>query len=237
MLVLIVTFNLACFYFGFSLGLKTYNLAFLPILVALYLHKKKVMDTVFVVIFILFFIGMIASVIGNFSLAKQLSELFYVGAYLLLVFVLLGKMKSVQLSGFVSWYLVTVFLIVTFLVFQIFTSLNANFQDSVIFTLTVIKGVILLVMAFLAFAVYLSRETIQSIIFLMVVCCFIFSDILSFITTSYIQFWAFEAIHGIFQGVGLILTLAYVFNCQKITDKAINSKVYRSLSKSPYFLN
>lgn len=232
MLVLIVALNVMCSYYGFSLGIKIFSLTLIPILALLYFRTKKIMANIFVVIFMLYFLGMIFNIIDNLSLSKKLSEAFYTGSYLLLIFVLMGKLKDRKLDGLVSWYLAIVFLINTYLVFQLFIALKGNFQDSVIITLAISKGIALLVMAFLAFAIYLSKESKQSIIFLMVVCCFIFSDVLSFINTSYLYFWLFEAVQKIFQGLGLMGAFAYVYSHQGIGAKVVRRKKFQTIASS-----
>ena len=180
----------------------------------------------------LYFFGILFNAVGHLGLSSKLSESCFTGAYLLMIFVLLGKLKDVKLERFVSWYLAVVFFISTYLLYLLFTGLKDSFQDNVILTLMVSKGVALLVMAFLAFAIYLSKETAQSIIFLIVVCCFVFSDVLGFITTSYIQFWLFEAVQRIFQSLGLIFACIYVFNHQQAETNTNGRKVFKSISRS-----
>lgn len=221
-----------CSYYGFSLGIKILSLILIPILALLYFRTKKIMVNIFVIIFMLYFLGMIFNIIDNFTLSKKLSEAFYTGSYLLFIFVLMGKLKDRKLHGLVSWYLATVFLITTYLVFQLFIALKDSFQDSVIITLAICKGIALLVMTFLAFAIYLSKESKQSIIFLMVVCCFIFSDVLSFINTSYVYFWLFEAVQKIFQGLGLMGAFAYVYGHQETGAKVVRRKTFQPIAHS-----
>lgn len=232
LLVLIISLNLLCSYYGLAVVTKTMALAIVPILIMVYFYKQKIMANIFSVIFMLYFFGIIFNAADYLSLSSKLSESSFTGAYLLMVFVLLGQLKDVKLERFVSWYLAVVFLISTYLLYLLFTGLKDSFQDSVMLTVMVSKGVVLLVMAFLAFAIYLSKETAQSIIFLIVVCCFVFSDVLGFITTSYIQFWLFEAVQKIFQSLGLILTCIYVFNHQQAASGTVRGKVFKPISSS-----
>ncbi len=232
LLVLIVSLNLLCSYYGLSVVTKTTALTIVPIVLTVYFYRQKIMANIFSVIFMLYFFGILFNAVGHLGLSSKLSESCFTGAYLLMIFVLLGKLKDVKLERFVSWYLAVVFFISTYLLYLLFTGLKDSFQDNVILTLMVSKGVALLVMAFLAFAIYLSKETAQSIIFLIVVCCFVFSDVLGFITTSYIQFWLFEAVQRIFQSLGLILACIYVFNHQEAETNTNGRKVFKSISRS-----
>ncbi|HUH27018.1 hypothetical protein [Gelidibacter sp.] len=230
--VLIVTLNVLCSYYGFSVVTKTMTLSTVPIVLILYFYKQRIMANIFSVIFALYFLGIIFNAFDQFSLSTKFSEWCFTGAYLLMVFVMLGKLKGVKLEGFVSWYLIVVFFISTYFVFLLFTGLKGSFQDTVILSLMVSKGVVLLVMAFLAFAIYLSKETAQSIIFLTVVCCFIFSDVSGFITTSYVQFWLFEAVQSIFQSIGLFMACIYVYNHHQPATRINGRKVFKSISHS-----
>lgn len=229
-LILVIALNLSFSYYGFSLGIKTLSLAIIPVLSMVYFYKKKIMANIFVIIFMLYFMGILFNSIADFSLSKKLSEAFFTGAYLLLIFVLMGKLKNMKFEGLVSWYLAIAFLINTYLIFQLFIALKGGFQDSVILTLAISKGIVLLVMAFLAFAIYLSTETKQSIVFLTMVCCFIFCDVLGFINTAYLYFWPFETVQKITQGIGLILAFAYVYRHQVLSEKIITKKTVPSIS-------
>ncbi|MCL8007463.1 hypothetical protein M8845_08490 [Gelidibacter japonicus] len=232
LLVFIVSLNPICSYFGFSLVNKSMTLALIPILLTLYFNKQKIMANIFFIIFMLYFLGIIFNVFDHFKLSSKLSESCFLGAYLLMVLLMMGKLKDVKLEGLVTWYFVIVFLINTYLMFLLFVALKDSFQDSVILTLTVSKGVILLVMAILAFAIYLSKDTTQSIIFLMVVCSFAFSDVLSLITASYIHFWLYEGVQYILQGVGLILYCVYVYNYQEAANSVDGLKESKSIARS-----
>ena len=230
--VLTVTLNLLGSYYELSVVTKTLVLSTVPIVLMLYFHKQRIMATIFSVIFLLYFLGILCHAIDHFSLSTKFSELCFTGAYLLMVFVMLGKLNDVKLEGFVSWYLIVVFFISTYIIYLMFTGVKGSFQDAVILSLMVSKGVVLLVMAFLAFAIYLSKETAQSIIFLTVVCCFIFSDVSGFITTSYIQFWLFEAVQRIFQSIGLFMACIYVFNHHQPETRINGRKHFKPISHS-----
>ncbi|MBA6151133.1 hypothetical protein [Gelidibacter maritimus] len=232
LLTLIISLNLICAYFGFFLLTKTLILAIIPLLLMLYFYKKRVMPAIFYTIFTIYFFGITLNIVDPSSLSSKLSESCYTIAYLLLIIVMIRKLKTIKFDRLVLWYLVIVFAVSTYIVLLTFTALKSNFYDILSFTLTMSKGVALLVMAFLAFAIYLSKESAQSIIFLMVVCCFVFSDILSFITTSYIHFWLFEGVQKIFQSIGLVLSCVYVFNYRESAVSGVRRKVYKPISST-----
>ena len=67
-------------------------------------------------------------------------------------------------------------------------------------------------MSFVAFTVYLSRESKQSIIFLAMSFCFVFSDVLYYINSLYVYYWLFEFFDRGLHLIGLVLLLIYVTN-------------------------
>jgi len=232
MLALIVALNLVSSYYDFSIVSRTMVLSIIPLMLLVYFFKQKVMVNVFFTIFLLFFLGIIFNVFDHFSLSSKLSESCFLGAYALLVFVMIGKLKDIKFEGLVSWYLIVILFINAYLMYNMFVSVEDSFRDSVNLTLIISKGIALLVMAFLAFAIYLSKESSQSIIFLTIVCCFVFSDVLSFITDMYIHFWLFDASQKILQSMGLFMFCMYVYNHQQLTSSVTQGKKSKLLSKS-----
>ena len=231
MLSLIVTLHLCSSYYGFSLITELTALAIIPTLLVIYFYKQQVMANIFFTIFILYFLGMIFNSFDHFALSSKLSESCFLGAYALLVFLMIGKLKHVKFEGVVSWYLMVILLVNTYLIYTMFSMVQDSFKDSVILTLTVSRSIALLIIGFLAFAIYLSKETSQSILFLAIVCCFVFSDVLNFITTMNVHFWLFEGIQKILQGGGLLLFCIYVYNYQEIANTIIE-KTSQPISQS-----
>lgn len=223
LLALIISLNLISFFNGFPLLSKVTALIVIPVLLVFYFYKQKLMATVFFTILMLAFLSILFRSFDGYDLLSKFSESSILAAYVLIIFVMLGKFKDIKFEGLVSWYLVLILLVNTYLMYAMFSSVKDSFQDSVILTLTVSRGVALLIMGFLAFAIYLSQESAQSILFLTVVCCFVFSDVLGFITTMYVDFWAFSAIHEILQATGLFLFVLYVYNHQQKSKVTVAS--------------
>lgn len=224
MLAVIVTFNLVSSYYGLSLMTKATTLAIIPLLLVTYFYRQSVMANIFLVMFILCFLGTIFNTFDHIGLMSKLSESCFLGAYALVIFVMMGKLKHVKFEGLVSMYLILILLVNTYLMYSMFSLVKDSFMDSVILTLTVSRGIALLIMGFLAFAIYLSKESSQSILYLSIVCCFVFSDVLNFITSMYIHFWLFEGFQNILQAVGLLLFCVYVYNSQEVANSFRNSK-------------
>lgn len=225
-LALMVVLNLGASYLGFSILVKGAVLSVIPILMGSYFLRQKVMSTVFLTVFVLYFLGVLFGELDYLAQSLKLSESSFLVCYCLLVFILLGKLKHIKLDNVVSLYLILILLASSYFMYAMFASVKDSFSDSVIMTLSLGKGLVLLLLSILAFTIYLSQETTQTIIFLMVICCFVFSDILSFITSMYVHYWLFDGIQKILQGVGLLLLSIYVYDhhqlaksVEKITSK------------------
>jgi hypothetical protein len=224
MLALIIVLNLISSFYGIPTLAKTTALIVIPLLMLFYFYKQKLMATVFFTILVLAFLSILFRTFEGYNLFSKFSESSSLAAYVLIVFVMLGKLKDVKFEGLVSWYLVLIVIVNTYLMYAMFESVKDSFQDSVVLTLTVSRGVALLIMGFLAFAIYLSQESTQSILFLTVVCCFVFSDVLGFITSMYVDFWAFVAIHKILQATGVFLFMLYVYNHHQTSKVVVAHK-------------
>lgn len=187
------------------------------ILTVYYTHLSR-MANVFLTIFLLQFLGDAFSVFNFGALSYKLAIAFYLGSYLLLVFVLLGKLKRIKFEGLISIYLVLILLLNSYFLFMLYEVLRDNFTDSVYMVLSICHGITLIAMAFLAFAVYLSKESKQSIIFLVMVCCFAFSDVLNYICQLYVYYWMFDFIGNMLHVISMGLFFVYVYNHHKIIN-------------------
>lgn len=232
LLTIIVICNFLAYFYNVLPLSNAIALLLIPALLTLYFYRQRFMANVFFSIFLLYFLGIIFQVFDNFALSTKLSESFLLGTYLMMIFVLLGSLKHIKFEGVVSGYLIIVLLVNAYLMYAMFSNVQDNFMDSVILTLAVCKGIALLIMGFVAFAVYLSQETSQSILFLSIVCCFVFADVLSFTTTVYVQFWLFESFHNILQGLGLFMLCIYVFNHQQLSKDEFLKERRKSLNNS-----
>lgn len=216
MLVSFVVVNLISYYSGFSYLSNVVTIALIPGLLFIYFSKQKIMSSVFILMFALYYLGMIFKVLlKDVSLSSELSQACVIASYSLLVFIMMGKLKHVRLDGLVWSYLVMLLLVNSYLMYQMVSTVTESFQNNVSLTLTVIQSVVLMVMMVLAFAIYLSKESAQSILLLTFLSCFAFSDALGFITSLIIPFWLFEGAQNIFQGLGVLMLCLYVYDLQE----------------------
>ncbi|WP_047546928.1 hypothetical protein [Psychroserpens sp. Hel_I_66] len=210
-------------YFDVGLVTKIITLITVALLLTGYFCQLYKMANVFLTIFLVFFIGDAFSVFDFGDLSSKLSKVFYIGAYLLLIFVLLGKLKKVKFEGLVTVYLIVVLLLNTYFLYTLYDVAKSNFIDNTNLILYICHGIALIALTYFGFAVYLSRETAQSITFLLMIFCFVFSDVLNYICDMYVYFWVFELFQIILHTSGLFLLYKYVYDYQ--TNRHTNERV------------
>lgn len=186
------------------------------VLLTFYYTKRNHMATVFLTFLMFLFLGDTFSVFNFGELAGKLSKTFYLGAYTLLIFVLLGKFKRIKFEGLVFVYLILVLILNSYFLYAFYGVVKENFVDNINLVLAICHGITLIAMAFLTFAVYLSKESTQSILFLVMVFCFVFSDVLGYICNLYVYFWIFDFIANMLHVASLFLFFSYVQNHHKI---------------------
>lgn len=227
LVVLLLCTSLAT-YFDLIVISKIAKLITVTILLTFYFCQLNKMANVFLTLFLVFFIGDAFSVFDFGDISSKLSKAMYIGAYLLLIFVLIGKLKKVKFEGLVSVYLILVLLLNSYFLYALYGVAKENFVDDINLVLYICHGVTLIAMTYFAFAVYLSRETAQSITFLLMVFCFVFSDVLNYICSLYVYFWIFEVFEGILHTAGLFLLYKYVYDhhTYRNSNKRINFSEY-----------
>lgn len=181
------------------------------ILLTFYYCQLNRMANVFLTIFLLFFIGDALVVFEFGEIASKLSKTLTIAAYLLLVFVLIGKLKRVKFEGLVTLYLILVLVLNSYFLYALYGVAKENFVDQINMVLYICHGITLIAMMYFAFAVYLSRETAQSITFLLMVFCFVFADVLDYICSLYVYYWVFEVCSSALHTTGLFLFFKYVY--------------------------
>jgi hypothetical protein len=227
LLVLLLSASIAM-YFGVIIVPMIAKLITVTVLLTFYYCQLNKMANIFLTIFLVFFIGDASSVFDFGEMSSKISKSMYISAYLLLIFVLLGKLKKVKFEGLVTVYLVLVLLLNSYFLYALYGVAKENFVDNVNLVLYVFHGITLIAMTYFAFAVYLSRETAQSITFLLMVFCFVFSDVLYYICNLYVYFWIFEVFEGALHMAGLFLLYKYVFDhhTNRNSNKRINFTEY-----------
>lgn len=229
LLMLLLSTTMAT-YFDMVIVSMTVKLITVTILLTFYYCQLHKMATVFLTIFLTFFIADALTIFSFGEVAFKLSKLLTIAAYLLLIFVLLGKLKRVKFEGLVTVYLVLVLVLNSYFLYTLYGVAKDNFVDKINMILYICHGITLIAMTYFAFAVYLSRETAQSITFLLMVFCFVFADVLDYICNLYVYYWVFEVFEAVLHTSGLFLFYKYVY------DHHMNRNSTKRIHISEYFI-
>ena len=230
-LAIIVLCSAIATYFDSIMVPKIVKLITVTILVTFYFCQLNKMANVFLTAFLVFFIGDAFAVFSFGEIMLKLSKSMYIGGYLLLIFILLGKLKKIKFDSLVSVYLILVLLLNSYFLYVLYEVAKENFVDEVNLVLYIFHGITLIALTYFSFAVYLSKETAQSITFLLMAFCFVFSDVLHYINTLYIYYWLFEVFERTLHISGLFLLYKYVYDQHAMVNNE------KKMNLSDYFVN
>ena len=181
------------------------------------------------------FIGDFTSVFTDNLTMVEVSSMLYCLSYLCLIAAVLTKIRKLNLDKVIGIYLIIVFIVNAYLLFMLFDTIKYHIPDSVEITLFGVKAVSLLVLAFVAFVHYLNTDSKQSIQFLIMALCFVFSDVLHYVSTYYMYNWGFVMIERILHLIGLFFLFSYILeiNVERRKQKIFSQ---RMLAKRAYEL-
>lgn len=202
---------------------------FVPVFLIYFLLKNKQIKTWVLTFLVFSFIGDFTSVFTYNLMLVNISSLAYCLSYTSLTFAVASRIKKLQLDKVISSYLVLVFLINAYLLYILFDVIRYYIPDSLEVTLFGIKSTALIVLAFVSFVDYLNSETKESIQFLIMALCFVFSDVLHYISTYYLYNFSFVMLDRVLHVVGLFFLFSYILEINK-TKKSIqvNTSIFSS---------
>lgn len=194
---------------------------FVPVFIMYFFIKNKYFSFVFVLFLVFSFVGDFSSVFSsNNSIVKFSSFIYFLG-YLTLVFYTISKFKRIRLDMVIGVYLLIVISINSYFVYELFSILKLQILDPIEVNLFAAKSVSLIALSFLSFVVYLNSDTKQSIIFLLMALCFVFSDVLYYISNYYIYNWSFVLLDRVLHVIGLFFLLNYIIGENRIRKRQI----------------
>lgn len=207
---------------------KVVKLITITILMTFYFCQLNKMANIFLTTFLVFFIGDACAVFSFGDIMFKLSKGMYILGYLLLIFVLFGKLKKIKFDSLVSVYLILVLVLNSYFLYALYDVAKENFVDNTSLFLYILHGIVLIALTYFSFAAYLSKETGQSITFLLMVFCFVFSDVLHYVNTLYIYYWIFEVFERALHLSGLFLLYKFVFDhhTERNNDRKMNLSDY-----------
>jgi hypothetical protein len=123
----------------------------------------------------------------------------------------------------IASYLIIVVSINSYFLYELFGILKTQISDITEVNLFAAKSVSLMVLAFISFVIYLNSDTKQSILFLFTTLCFVFSDVLHYISNYYIYNWSFVMLDHVLHVVGLFFLFNYIIGENRLRKKQLVS--------------
>ena len=143
--------------------------------------------------FILF--ALLGDVFGLFKMQVKgidLEAIAYCLGYICLIYEAIYKIKKFKINFVISLYLIFVFSINIYFIYELYNIFKEVIINNLELSLIVVRLVSLLLFALFSFTVYLSSETKQSILLLLMSISLLFSDILYLINEYYLYLWIFD---------------------------------------------
>ncbi|GAA3791698.1 hypothetical protein GCM10022271_25140 [Corallibacter vietnamensis] len=198
----------------------------IPIFLMYFLTRHKRIEAAVVGFLIFSFLGDLSSVFFDNELLIESSSIAYFLSYVCLVYVAITRIHKINFDKIIGAYLTVVFAINAYFMYVLFTVLQAQIADEVEVIAFGARSIALVVLAFVAFVVYLNFETKQSIMFLVTSLCFVFSDVLFYISNYYIYDWSFVLIDRVLHAVGLFFLIGCVVNESKmLNNQSVKSRL------------
>jgi len=194
---------------------------FIPVFIMYYFIKNRFFSFVFVLFLLFSFMGDFSSVFSSNSSIVKFSSFIYFISYLMLIFYALSKFKRIRIDKVIALYLIIVVSINSYFIYELFSILKLQITDPIEVNLFAAKSVSLIVLTFLSFVVYLNSETKQSIVYLLVALCFVFSDVLHYISNYYIYNWSFVLLDRVLHIVGLFFLFNYIIGENRLRKRQI----------------
>jgi hypothetical protein len=194
---------------------------FVPVFIMYYFIKNRYFSLVFIMFLVFSFIGDFSSVFSTSNSIIKISSFVYFLSYLTLIIYTISKFKRVRLDMVIVFYLLIVVSINSYFLYELFSILKLQISDPIEVNLFAAKSVSLIALTFLSFIVYLNSDTKQSIIFLLVALCFVFSDVLHYISNYYIYNWSFVMLDRVLHVFGLFFLFNYIIGENRIRKRQI----------------
>ncbi|WP_318500360.1 hypothetical protein [Formosa sp. PL04] len=151
---------------------------------------------------------------------QQCCNFFYLLGYLSLLGLVVTKFKGIRFGKFLGSYLLVVFIINTYLLYQLYTVLESIITDPTDVLFFGLRSVTLIILVLVSFAVYLNSDSKSSILYLVMALCFIFSEVLFYIRNYYIYDWTLVLIEQMLYGAGLSSLFYYMVIKNKAKKRA-----------------
>ena len=190
--MLMITLNLIAFFTNSDMLLRTVEpLLILPILL-FFLYKYSKIRWVLMAFLIFAIIGDFFHLFSITAYGIQMEAIAYCLGYLCLIYEALYRIRKLNLSLLIGVYLVIVFSLNLYFLYTLYDVLKETIENSMELTLVVVRVVSLFLFSLFSFTVYLSAESKQSILLLLMSISLVFSDVLYLISEYYLYHWVLD---------------------------------------------
>ncbi|MEO8933023.1 MAG: hypothetical protein ABI295_01845 [Xanthomarina sp.] len=183
---------------------------FIPVFIMFYYLKNRYVHILFIVFFILSFIGDSSSVFLTNNTLIKLSGFMYLLSYLALTAYMVSKIKRIRFGKVVAAYFLVVICINSYFLFELYGIVKSQILDITEVNLFIAKSISIMILAFVSFFIYLNSDTKQAILFLTTTLCFVFSEVMHYINNYYIYNWSFVVFNQTLYVIGLFFLFNYI---------------------------
>ena len=213
-LILVLIVNIFASYSENALFLNISKLLFVPVFLASFLIKDKVLSLVFLSFLMFSFVGdLFPSIFGGEAIA---ANVMYLVSYICLLAIAVSNFRLEAIDKVVGAYLLVVLLINGYFLYTVCSFLNVLIVDEMEMLLFGAKSWALMLLAFTSFAVYLGKQNQASILFLIMSISFVFSDILNYVNHYYIYNWSILMLERVLHAVAIFYAFKYMIEQNKI---------------------
>ncbi|MGZ0017906.1 hypothetical protein [Yeosuana sp. AK3] len=198
-----------------ALFLQSTKPLFVPVFLIFFFIKNKTLKIPFILFLLYSFLGDSASMFFSNETFIRASSIMYFLSYMCLIGFMLPKFKLVEFNKVITLYLVIVVFINMYFLYSVYNILKTIVPDSLEVFLFGIKSISLIVLVSIALGVYLNNETRLSIFFLMMAFCFVFSDMLNYVSQYYVYHWSFSMLDRVLHVTGLFFLFNYIMEYNK----------------------
>jgi len=200
---------------GYSLGKMT-SVLMIPIFLFYSIIKGAKFNVLHKLIILVFFLSSFFAIFrDHFTCNILCTALLFLGISGLLSMAI-KNLKTFNFKSGLGFCLLLVFLINVSFIVVLFNALKFNMTGPLEVVFFVIKFILLLVMAFVSFASYIEEGRKESLLFLFIAFCFLFSQAMYYLNTYYLPEFSFSFMAKILNIIGLFFIFQYIIEAKKI---------------------
>ncbi len=212
-LLLLLVLNFFSTFIADDLLMNSSVALFIPVFLIFFFLKNNHIGFSFVSFLIFSFLGDTSYYFCSEDTVLETSSILYILSYVQLIIIVLPRFKIFKIDKIIAVYLIVVLSINLYFLYTIYEILKLIIQDHNEVLLIVIKSLALILLALIAFTVYLNTQTRQSILFLVATICFTFSSLINDINYYYLYDWSFIMLNRAAYVLGIYLLFKY-FNIE-----------------------